>query len=209
MYDLTDLTKWQRIGTAGIEFKSDKPRKVRLELLADEHCRVGVVPAGEKHPFTIGVVYGYEVIAFQVNGPFKLVADGNGVVVWTPELETTGAVEIPDAIPFTTIMNRRERNPELELMMRKVNQNVERRMRLLERDMILPLLEERRLNDIKRRRDQAERETAEQEAKLVESVDDAGEDEPAEADADSGDGLQNRRVVAGRPKMAARKAASG
>lgn len=202
MYDLTDLTKWRPIGTAGIDFPTDKPRKVRLELLAADEVTVAV--KFDKRSMPIGVFHGYEVISFQMQGPFTLTCDGQ-CFVWTPELETTGAVEIPDAIPFTTMMNRRERNPQLELLMHKMNQNVERRMRKLEQDMVLPLLEERRLNELERRRVNAERETADQEASLVEPPDeDGGEDEPAEADAGGSDELPKRRAVAGRPPMVKR-----
>lgn len=207
MYDLADLSKWRRLNSAGVEFPNDKPRKVRLELLAAEPTHVGVVAKGLpafRNGMHIGTIMGYEVISFQIDGPFKLIADTNSAFVWTPELEGVIAHEIPDAITFTTMMNRRERNPQMELMMHKLNQNVERRMRQLEKDVILPLMEDKRLADIERRAARAQRETEQQEAQLVEVEDELGEAESSEADADSGDGLQKRRAVAGRPPLAKR-----
>lgn len=212
MYDLADLTKWRRLSSDGIEFANDKPRKVRLELLAAEPTRLGVIAAGLpqfKGGMHIGTIFGYEVISFQIDGPFKLVADGEGCFVWTPELEGVIAHEIPDAITFTTMMNRRERNPHMELLMHKLNQNVERRMRQLEKDVILPLMEDKRLADIERRTRNAERETEQQEAQLVEVEDELGEDAPAAPDAGGGDELPKRRAVAGRPPMVKRAPAQG
>lgn len=210
MYDLADLSKWRRLNDAGIEFGNDKPRKVRLELLAAEPTRLGVIAKGLpqfKGGMHIGTILGYEVISFQIDGPFKLVADGEGCFVWTPELEGMIAHTIPDAVTFTTMMNRRERNPQLELMMHKLNANVERRMRQLEKDVILPLMEDKRLADIERRTRDAEREREQQEAQLVEVEDDLGEDASADADAGPGDELPKRRAVAGRPALAKRAAA--
>lgn len=213
-YDLTDLAKWAQVpAEAGIRFLTTDPRQVRLEVLSEGPTALFVEPTvstGKAPKYFIGVFVGYDVVKFQIDGPFRLTASGPGCKVWTPEIENAGAREIPEAVSFTTMMTRRERNPQLELMMHKMSQNMERRIKVLEKDLELKLNPERRIADIEAHLERFRAETNEQSRAIVENPadddDDESELESTSADAGDGDGLQNRRsqprrsAVAKKPK---------
>lgn len=195
-YDLTDLEKWVPVpGEAGIQFRTMQPRQVRLEILSEGPTALMVSHQrdGKTHKHFIGVFVGYDVVKFQIEGPFRLTASGPGCKVWTPEIENAGAVEIPDAVSFTTMMKRRTRNPELELMMHKMSQNMENRIRKTERDLALQLNPERRIADLEKQLAEFRAQTEQQRAAIIEASGDDDDDlDTAQADADQGDGLQKR-----------------
>lgn len=208
-YDLADLEKWRRVpsNATGLIFTNDLPREVRLQVLAEQPTRL-YVEHGEHRHF-IGIVCGYEVIKFQMTGPFSLVADAVGCVVWTPEIESAGAVEIPEAVSFTTMMTRRQRNPQLEMMMHKMQQNMERRIARTERDLQLRFNPERRIADLEKKLEEFNAATEAQRRTILapgEVPDDLPDVEPADAGAGDGDGLQDggsksrRSAVAKKPK---------
>ena len=117
--------------------------------------------------YFIGHFRGYDVVVFNVPGPFELKASG-ACRIWTPEMDTL-AVEIPDAVSFTRMMQRRQRNPELELMMNKVQATMERRLAQVERDVTLRVSTEQRIA----LREQFERETARRAAEAKAELDEA------------------------------------
>lgn len=179
-YDLANLDKWKAIGS-GIRFPGTEPRNCRIEFLADEETKIFVKHDGHAH--FLGLVRGYEVIRFAVTGPYEVhQAKGGGALLWTPELTTAGAVEIPDAVSFTKLMTRKQRNPEMELMMHTMQVNMERRLRQVARDMGLADAARRQAEERDRAAaDRARREEAER-AQIVEPSDeDEGEGEPAPA----------------------------
>lgn len=183
-YDLADLHKWRPIG-GGLRFPRPEPRNVRIEFLSDEDVKIFIretVPGeGKPHEHFIGVFRGYEVIRFAVRGPFEVhQGKGGACVIWTPEIETAGAVEIPEAVSFTRLITRKQRNPELELIMQKMQVNMERRLRQVARDM--GLAENARRQEAERERaaaERARREEAERAQIIEPSGEDEGEDEPA------------------------------
>lgn len=210
-YDLTDLEKWVVVPKGGgIWFSGSNPRQVRVEVLADQPTRLYVEHEHEGKPVThfIGIVCGYEVIKFQMSSPFRLTADGVGAKVWSPEMLSAGAIELPEAVSFTTMMQRRERNPIVEQMMHKMQQNMERRIARAERDMQLRLNPERRIADIERSLDEFRRKSAAESASLVTvSDDDDGDAGDSEADAGDGDGPKKRGPKPRGSKVAAKPAA--
>lgn len=131
MFDLKHLDRWSPVGATAVKFRNTDPRKVRLEVLSEGEAKL-YVQEGKRKQF-IGTFDGYDVVQFSVNGPWELTGTGK-VQFWCSELDGGGMVEIPDAVSFTRIMTRRVRNPELELMMHKVTQNVERRLEQVGRD---------------------------------------------------------------------------
>ena len=128
---LNSLARWSRLSPSdAIVFEASEvgERRVRIKLnleavtaffIGDEH--------GENFLCTVGP--GLETVEFYATGAVKVYAEaGSGVVHYQdPDLEPT-FVEIADPVIFTRIANRRTRNPELEEMMFRMNQNVERRM---------------------------------------------------------------------------------
>lgn len=205
-YDLTDLDKWVLVpGEGGIDFRTTDPRQVRLEVLSEGPTALNVSykEDGKKHDHFIGVFVGYDVVKFQMNGPFRLSASGPGCRVWTPEIQNAGAVEIPEAVSFTTMMNRRTRNPELELMMHKMQQNMERRIARTERDLQLAMNPERRIAQLEKQIAEFRAQTAREAESIIEtSGDEDDELDAAAPDAGDGDGLQKRGAKPRRSKVA-------
>lgn len=210
-YKLADLHKWVIVPKGGgIPFMGDRPRQVRLEVLAEEPTRLYVEyhHDGKAVKHFIGIVCGYEVIRFPMESRFRLVADGSAARVWTPELENAGQYEVPDAVSFTTMMKRRERNPLMEQMMRKMQQNMERRIARAERDLELRLNPERRIADIEASLDRYRRQTEAESASIVTVSDvDDGDVGDSAAAAGEGGGPQKRGPQPGRSKVAAKSAA--
>lgn len=145
MFKLGELERWVSLSKTALRFTSEGRRDIRLEVLAEEPANLYV--AYEGHTHFIGGFEGYDVVQFSVPGVFTLTAKGGPVKVFTPEVESAGAVEIPEAVSFTKMMTRRQRNPELEVMMHKVQQNMEARIAGVERDMTLRLQNERRISE--------------------------------------------------------------
>lgn len=144
MYDLKNLERWIPV-KAGLKFPNDEPRKVRLEVLSPEEDSLLYVTQAKGPKFCIGRFFrSYEVVQFAVNGAWSLTASGGNVLIWTPETVDAGIVKLPDAVSFTTIMTRRQRNPELELLMKKVGDNMERRIAQVQHDVSLVIARERR-----------------------------------------------------------------
>lgn len=177
MYNLKDLDRWLPIGKTAYKFPNENRRYMRLEVLAEEPANLYVHYGRETH--FIGGFEGYDVVQFEVPGVFTITAKGGQCKIWTPELESAGAIEIPEAVSFTKIMTRRTRNPELEAMMHKVQQNMERRIEQVERDVNLRVQNERRIQEQADNRAAVERARRE-EAERSADGDDTGEDEAAE-----------------------------
>lgn len=181
MFDLKNLDRWKRIGKGtAVPFNNKEPRKVRLEVLAED-VTVLRVGQGKGSAMFIGRFLGYDVVQFQVDGPWTLQADGGICYFWTPELEDFGAPEIPEAVSFTKIMNRRERNPELELLMKKVGDNMERRIAQVERDVNLRLSQERRIHEKELERERARLASEREAESLVQPSSDGDEDDGEES----------------------------
>lgn len=184
MYDLKELARWVPVSDKGIKFPVKEPRKIRLEVLAENPAKLYVTD-GKAKPVYIGSFEGYDVVQFNVAGDAKLQADGAGVMVWSGEFQDQ-IIEIPEAVSFTRMMTRRQRNPELEQLQLRMQQNMERRLAQVQRDVTLQVAEERRALNAERERERLER-AREAEAKQVSrSAENAGADEPGEAGVASG-----------------------
>lgn len=82
---------------------------------------------GESFLCTIGP--GLETVEFNVAGSFNVYPEKGSAAVHyqSADLEPT-FVEVPDPVIFTKIAQRRQRNPELEEIMYRMNANMERRL---------------------------------------------------------------------------------
>lgn len=111
-------------------------RRVRIDLNCEDRTWVYVASAdieAVEAQFVAAVGPGLETIEFHAGGDLAIkfvpgVPDGQRSQVWlyTAEIEPN-VVEVPDAVSFTEIHQRRARNPELEMMQLIARQN-ERRM---------------------------------------------------------------------------------
>lgn len=126
MINLKNLDKWQHlVGGEMISFSNPNPRMVRIEVNAPFETRLYVTQdAGE--PVFLALVTGLNGVSFGVNGAFTLYGDGD-FSVYSAEMESV-AFHVLDPVIFTEIANRRARNPELEYVTQKMQENMERRL---------------------------------------------------------------------------------
>lgn len=116
-----------------LELVGQAARKVRVEFNCPAPTRVDLVE-GDKMTF-LAVVEGHEVIEF-VAGVEVYLAPTSEEEVWyfTNDGEQVAQAR-PEAVTFTKIASRRARNPELERMMFKMEQNMLRRTAALEAEL--------------------------------------------------------------------------
>jgi len=114
----------------GITFEAEGARKVRLELNTEGPSRIAIQTGPETIRF-LADVDGRQTLLFSVPGPFTLWPTCEGEVQWwSSEFQAT-SVALPDAKTFTKIAERRARNPEVERVARKMQENADRRNALL------------------------------------------------------------------------------
>ena len=126
---LNKIENWQKLPKGGLELPDSSDRQVKIEVNSEGTTRLTVKTAiGE---FFLATVVGKDVLDFRVKGACKISASGDAA--WFICDETNRPVVHHDApTTFTKIVERAPRNPELELMMAKVNQSVDRRISQLE-----------------------------------------------------------------------------
>nr|QJB21595.1 MAG: hypothetical protein [Microvirus sp.] len=109
-----------------LELAGTHKRKIRLEVNCVAPTRVDVIE-GEKGTF-LAVVQGYEVIEFVAGAQAHVAFTSDDEVWYFTNDGDEIAAERPEVVSFTKIASRRARNPELELMMFKQQQNINRRL---------------------------------------------------------------------------------
>ncbi len=127
IYDWQKLPKNERA-----VFQSDVigQRLVRLRVNAPNRVAVYLNLPDLVDPVFVATVHGLDEIQFYVEGDYKLSAIGGEL--WFDTLDGTRPdVEPVEPDSFTSIVERRQRNPELELLERKMHENMERRMNYL------------------------------------------------------------------------------
>ena len=129
---LNSLSRWsvldpeQAIVFAGSDVAE---RRVRIDFNLEAATSFFIVDDDGVENFLCALPHGQETIEFNAAGTFRVYAEnGSGVVQYvSADLEPTFS-EIVDPVIFTKIANRRHRNPELEEIMFRMNQNLEARL---------------------------------------------------------------------------------
>lgn len=207
---LGNLDKWEPLagdGKSGVSFPGG-PRPVTLEVNAPERTALYVeyeVPKldadGNVRGFDLkeqflALVEGRDKVEFTVGGDFTLFADKDCLYYTGDDQETHNVVIAP--VIFTRIANRKERNPNMEMMEFKMRLNIERRMQALEREAML-----RRKDEVNR---YAPRRSTVTPPELVSDEPADGEAQPAElsaaAPAEAGAGKASGGKGGGKPKPA-------
>lgn len=137
MIDLRDWNKFQRLESGALKLAGGRHRMVRLEVNTETDA------AFTLNGVLLAVASGRDAIVFPVpaeGGTIRCTSEGD-VFVFTKELEE-GAAEMVAAESFTKPAVRRERNPEVERIMRKMQENADRRARRAVADMEQRLREE-------------------------------------------------------------------
>lgn len=124
---LRNVTKWKLLPIGDVLYLAKpEPRLIRLEVNCVGETRVDVV-VEETHVF-LWAGQGLQTIEFAVPGPCALIFTSESEVFYaTDDSGDAGVVDMEET-PFTSIMNRRVRNPQMELMMFKMEQNINRRL---------------------------------------------------------------------------------
>lgn len=144
---LGDLSRWRLHDEKALFFSDHKVRTIRLDVraAAPVHVYLHTNSDGELvDEFMTVLPVGLSALEF-LSGGCSLVLDSTGPVVYfTPEIETVTFENVEEET-FTTIANRRERNPEVEWMEFLMNQNINNRMAQMDAEFErrLALMEER------------------------------------------------------------------
>lgn len=126
MKRMFNLDKWTLLPEGkAMSFDLDRPRLVRIDVNPTGPVNLYVL-TGDDTRFLARVVE-RDVLEFTVDGAFGLVADGDPVAIYTVDGQSWNFVD-PAPEVFTRIHERRARNPELELIVAKMQQNMERRL---------------------------------------------------------------------------------
>lgn len=128
-----NLTKWSVIQPGeALDLPGEELRNVVLDLRVTERTRVDVVAdGGVWFLAVIEPADGVQRLEFGVTGKVELAFSTDGEVWFFTDDGDSIAYENPEAVSFTKIANRRSRNPQLEMMMFKQEQNARRREELL------------------------------------------------------------------------------
>lgn len=129
--NLKSLSRWKRLGKdEAIMFAgpSDRERRVRLVLNLAETTTFHLQGEDGEERFLTVAPAGVSTVEFYVAGKVGLMAEP-GKEVWFQSAEHEPTyVEVPDAVSFAKIRERRARNPELERVLFEVTRNAERRL---------------------------------------------------------------------------------
>lgn len=131
---LHNLSKWKLLQPGEvIEINGERARKVRVEFNTEAPARLDIIhgEGDEAEGTFVAVVHGMETVEFHAHPGNHLVATSDGEVWYFTDEGGAGATD-REAVSFTRIMNRRARNPQLEMMMFKMEQNMNARMALME-----------------------------------------------------------------------------
>lgn len=127
MQRIFNVDKWVNLPQGSqVEFPSTRPRRIRLEVNAPGDCTLYVVQPDGDLVF-LALVRGRDTVEFVTDGKVGLMADGADCWIYTADGDDVSSV-IPDAQSFTRIMERRQRNPELERIAAEMRFNTERRL---------------------------------------------------------------------------------
>lgn len=127
MQRMFNLSKWRAAGAGEIiRFESDRPRTVRLEVNTPEIALLELHEDG-REPCFLARVEGRDTIEFSADGSFEISCDTSDVYFYTAEGDDW-SVEPVDGRTFTRIVERRSRNPEMEMMMHMAMRNMEQRL---------------------------------------------------------------------------------
>lgn len=126
--------KWAELKPGEVlKLTGDGFRLIRVQVNCSYPTAFHVVE--DDRPVFLAVVQGHETLEFSAGAsgePVHLVATSEGEVWYFTNDGDRDAFHNENAVSFTKIANRRARNPELERMMFKMEQNMTRRMALLE-----------------------------------------------------------------------------
>lgn len=140
MQRIFNIDKWSRIPQGkAMKFAGDRPRKVVLEVNCPVRTQLSLVNESGTH--FLALVEGRDSIEFYVNGAFSIASSGSDCYIYTVDGQGV-TFEKLDAASFAVVRERRARNPELEYIARRMQENLERRL-AMQADELRKVLERR------------------------------------------------------------------
>lgn len=131
MQRMFNLDKWQRLEEGEvISFENERPRMVLIETNTHEPGGAALwvkYPEAEEPAFLAFVGPGRDTVEFGADGKFDLIVAGGGTHIYTVD-GADWSVQPVDDTTYTKIIQHRQRNPELELMMAIQQRNLEARL---------------------------------------------------------------------------------
>lgn len=135
---IINAVDWSRLEPGNwIDLSSAKRRLVKLEVNSDFPTRYSLVDFDEhgvEQTTFLGVVQGWEKIEIVVGPQAKLQAETEGEVWWFTNDGFASAQEIPNEHSFTTLLQRKSRSDQMEIMLRLQQENYNRLLAQQERD---------------------------------------------------------------------------
>lgn len=116
MQRIQNIEKWKHVAAGGaMNFEYEWRRTIRLDVNAAGTAALFYVDGNGETTF-LALVTGRDVVEFQCQGDaFSIVVEDADAWFYTIDGERM-AVSLPDAVKFTKLIERRQRNPEVELM---------------------------------------------------------------------------------------------
>lgn len=128
MQRIFNVDKWWKVSQGeALEFPNEKKRNVRLEVNTPNRAALWLIDQESEEPYFLALVEGRETIEFGTTGKMALSVEGGDVWIFTADSDDPSVIILAPRI-FTKIYERRRRNPEFELMMHKMQENMERRL---------------------------------------------------------------------------------
>lgn len=128
---LHNVSRWAQLEPGNVfPIYGEQSRNVRFELNCETDTRLDIVR--DEVPTFLATIRGREDIEFAAEGECYLVATSEGEVWYHTDEGDRIDFENPMSVSFTKIANRKARNPALEMMMFKTEQNMKRRLAALE-----------------------------------------------------------------------------
>jgi len=127
MQRIGNIDKWFLVEQdKAITFANPEPRRIRLDVNSPSPSQLFYSDGNGEITF-LANVHGRDVIELRADGEFSVTVQGADCWMYTIDGEDL-SFSIPDAVTLTKLIERRARNPELELMQHMLNQNIERRL---------------------------------------------------------------------------------
>lgn len=135
MQRLHNVDKWFEVGMGkAVHFGNPEPRFIRLDVNAPEPTALYYADGNGEVTF-LALVTGRDVIEFRSYGEFSIQVDEDKLInMYSIDGEDI-SFRIPDAVKLTKLVERRARNPELELMQHMMNRNLESRLNAMRDEM--------------------------------------------------------------------------
>lgn len=127
MQRVHNLDKWFNLEQGKqVDFPSTRPRRIRLEVNSPGDCQLYAVQEDGDLIF-LATFKGRDTIEFVTEGKVGLLADGADCWIFTADGDDVSSI-IEAPVSFTRVMQRRQRNPELERIAAEMRFNTERRL---------------------------------------------------------------------------------